>query len=415
MWRSVWLAVSLALLAGARAEPSLYKRVASCIAQTTRQNVASITNRGVNIAQATSPEPLRTGEYYLASFSPGIGCMLFSVVAQPPPPDGMDQQDYQPYLPGPIVAVSSRAVGVSTDGFTCKFKKTDAVFTPAAVSYMSKNAQDPTAYQNNNTVPLYSLPNTLSSLAGKVRCSYMLFRKTGYSYTAIPRCDPSVDNCTIPGSIDIGSMQWQFDKDHKPKQSVVVGGTLVVTCGVNKALWNNNETILLAAPNGGACFPSWARVETPRGPKSMADLAVGEKVLAVNPTTGKAVYDDVYLVPHRDAEASTMFLNIHVAPVGADGSSPAGSAARVLTLSPLHYVPAACGAERQQQCLKHARDVATGDFVWLVEGQQAVLAQVKQVSCSNCLTIDCVHSGVPVWCVCLPVPLQQAILPHATP
>jgi hypothetical protein len=51
----------------------------------------------------------------------------------------------------------------------------------------------------------------------------------------------------------------------------------------------------------------------------------------------------------------------------------------VLTLSPRHYVPTACGAEQQRVCLKHAVEVAAGDLLWLVEGGEALLARIDQV------------------------------------
>jgi hypothetical protein len=208
---------------------------------------------------------------------------------------------------------------------------------------------------------VFQLPADLTSLRDKVRCSYMLYRRTGFNYTNGGRF------------FDAPFIQWQFDRDNLPKTTSFLPAAFNVTCSVNSALISRNDTVLTAPLANAGCFPPWARVTTPAGHKSMAQLAVGDKVLAVDAATGKAVFDDVYLVPHRDADATTTYLNIHASPVGAQGSS------KVLTLSPRHYMPTACGAQQQQVCLKHAVEVAAGDLVWLVEGRQPLLARVDQV------------------------------------
>jgi hypothetical protein len=224
---------------------------------------------------------------------------------------------------------------------------------------------------------LLRLPADLNSLKGKVRCSYMLYGKIGFNYTNGQVCTPpsgpdGFPNCSTAAPYDAPFVAWQFDKDNSPADSSFATASLNVTCKVNTALLARKDTELYSGPNEG-CFPSWARVMTPAGPKPMAQLAVGDKVLAVDAATGKAVFDDVYLVPHRDADAKATYLNIHASPVGGQGSSG------VLTLSPRHYVPTACGAGQQQVCLKHAAEVAAGDLLWLVEAQQVLLARVEQV------------------------------------
>jgi hypothetical protein len=221
---------------------------------------------------------------------------------------------------------------------------------------------------------LFQLPADLSSLKDKVRCSYMLYGRTGYNYTKGQICRPpgNNENCNDVAPFDAPFMQWQFDRDNGPASSTFSPAGFNVTCKVDPTLLSRKDTALMEEPNEG-CFPAWARVITPAGPKPMAQLAVGDKVLAVDAATGKAVFDDVYLVPHRDADTTTTYLNIHASPVGARGSS------KVLTLSPRHYVPTACGAGQQRVCLKHAVEVAAGDLVWLVEGGKALLARVDQV------------------------------------
>jgi len=57
------------------------------------------------------------------------------------------------------------------------------------------------------------------------------------------------------------------------------------------------------------CFPARATVETPSGPKTVANLQVGEKVLAVD-DMGNLFFDDVYFFGHADAAAEESFVGI---------------------------------------------------------------------------------------------------------
>jgi hypothetical protein len=235
----------------------------------------------------------------------------------------------------------------------------------------------------DNVASAYQLPAKLNTLKDKVRCTYALYGRTGFNYTGGRTCVPSTDgspypNCTEAAPFDAPSIQWHFDKDNTPAASSFTAASVSITCKVNNALLNNKDTALMAPfPNDGACFPASARIITPAGPKPIAQLAVGDKVLAVDAATGKAVFDVVYLMPHRDTESAATYLNIRATPVAAEGDS------KVLTLSPLHYMPTVCGAAQQQQCLKHAREVAVGDLVWLLQGQHAELARVDEVSCTH--------------------------------
>jgi hypothetical protein len=277
---------------------------------------------------------------------------------------------------GAIIARSSQVVAVTANTFTCTFPKNSAAYTPAQVRNLAQFG--PLSRSLNNSAVAYQLPAKLSSLKDKVRCTYVLYGRTGANVTDSQSCSPrkSPDvpyNCTEAAPFDAPRIQWHFDKDNKPAAGIFTDAAITITCKVNSTLLVRMDTVLVAGPNDGKCFPSWARVITPAGPKLMAQLAVGEKVLAVDAVTGKAVFHDVYLVPHRDADATTTYLNIQASPVGARGSS------KVLTLSPRHYVPTACGAEQQRVCLKHAVEVAAGDLLWLVEGGEALLARIDQV------------------------------------
>jgi hypothetical protein len=301
---------------------------------------------------------------------------------------------------GAVIAVSSQVSLVTANTFTCKFSSASAAYSAAQSSNMVKFSG--LADRMNDTGAAYKLPARLTALKDKVRCSYVLYAKTGYNYTAGTSCVPTGNadnpkNCTQAAPFDAPSIQWQFDKDNKPAVSAFTASSISVTCKVNNSLLDRQETSLFAGPNDGTCFPARARVMTPEGSKPIAQVAVSDKVLAVDAAAGKAVYDDVYLMPHRDADAAATYLNIRATPVEA---SPQASS-KVLTLSPMHYVPTACGAGQQQQCLKHAREVAAGDLVWLMQGQQAVLARVDEVRYrAGWLVLSCAANllAAAAWC-----------------
>jgi hypothetical protein len=275
--------------------------------------------------------------------------------------------------------VSPQVSAANANQFTCKFSKSSAAFSAAQASNLIKYSPLTARGVVDDPAAVFRLPAQLSDLKDKVRCTYVLYGKTGFNYTdgrtCVPTGDPfNPENCTYAKPFDAPSIQWHFDKDNKPAASNFTGNLISITCKVDRTLLNRKDTELASGPNDGSCFPASARVITPAGAKPIAQLVVGDKVLAVDAATGKAVFDYVYLTPHRDAAAAATYLNIHATPVGGQGSS------KVLTLSPLHYMPTACGAAQQQQCLKHAREVAVGDLVWLLQGQQAQLARVDEVS-----------------------------------
>ncbi|WIA28437.1 hypothetical protein OEZ86_010981 [Tetradesmus obliquus] len=366
-----------------REHGSFYSKVASCVAQEVKKEAIGRVAGAVGIAQAAGPSPVKDSlDFYTVGFVPGMGCFLMSIITQaieqdPTAPPGTPTERYQP---GAIIAVSPLASAVTANGFTCKFTKAHTAYKPAQITNLLKYAYSPSKTLDD-VGAVYRLPANLTSIKDKVRCTYMLYGKTGFNYTygqtCVPTGDPkSPQNCTDAPPFDVPSIQWQFDRDNKPAASNYSGTPVTITCAVNKALLNRKDTAFQILPNDGTCFPAVARVITPAGPKPVAQLAVGDKVLAVDVSTGKAVFDSVYLTPHRDAGAAATYLNIRASPVGAAGSSKA------LTLSPMHYVPTACGVGQQQQCLKHAREVAAGDLVWLLQGQQAVLARVDEVTAS---------------------------------
>eukprot|EP00775_Hariotina_reticulata_P009577 gene9577-9739_t len=172
-----------------------------------------------------------------------------------------------------------------------------------------------------------------------------------------------------------------------PLKVFVQSRVLNVHCAVNQSLksYGNLEELekfTVAAVKFESCFPARATVRTPAGPKSIAELKVGDRVLAVrDPATGATTYDEVFLTPHRDSSSFATYLNLHI--VAQDKQV----APRTLTLSPRHYVPTACQPNSRRQCLKHAGDVAVGDQVWLQpedvgDQQQVVLGTVAWVTVS---------------------------------
>lgn len=374
------LAAAAAAATTAQGTPSrsFYSKVASCVAQELKKEVVSEAATAVGIA-TTGAKPAQdtidSVDYYTVGFAPGIGCLLMSTITN------VDLDLGEFYSAGAIVATSPAATRVTTNSYTCRFTKASAAFSPTQARNLARFS--PLIADNNldaaDATAAFQLPQQLSSLKDKLRCSYVLYSKTGYNYfdgkTCSTKGDP--DSCKPAAPFDVPNIQWHFDKDNAPKINNATSDAISVTCTVNKALLNNDDTMLAQRPNDGSCFPASARVITPEGPKRIAQLAVGDKVLAVDASTGQAVFDDVYLMPHRDASAAAAYLNIRATPVAAEGSS------NVLTLSPMHYIPIACGgAGQQQQCLKHAREVAAGDLVWLLQGQAAELARVDEVTAS---------------------------------
>ncbi|KAL4429043.1 hypothetical protein ABPG77_006082 [Micractinium sp. CCAP 211/92] len=68
-----------------------------------------------------------------------------------------------------------------------------------------------------------------------------------------------------------------------------------------------------------SCFPAAAVANVRgRGAVPMAQLAVGDEVLAMDSATGSLAYKPVYLFGHQDSSAEGLFVNIEAAPWGAD-------------------------------------------------------------------------------------------------
>lgn len=161
-----------------------------------------------------------------------------------------------------------------------------------------------------------------------------------------------------------------------------------------------------------SCFPAHARVVLEGGVvKPVAQLELGDRVLSVDPATGRHVYSAVYFFGHRDATASSEFITLTLGrteqcsgeesvgcSLDTSGSLPGSSLS--LTASPRHFVPVCSCAFGAATCAsactfssatyKHMRQVRTGDWVWAAAaatqagsgsaGAGAELVQVLSVS-----------------------------------
>lgn len=125
------------------------------------------------------------------------------------------------------------------------------------------------------------------------------------------------------------------------------------------------------------CFPAQATVETEHGLKAMADLKVGEKVLALD-DAGNPFFDDVAFFGHADPEGQ-----MYVQRISVEGVSSGEQ--RRLELSLSHFLPM-CPRHGQQCAWSHrkhayARTVKQGDYLWMAGyGQISELVKVSNIS-----------------------------------
>jgi hypothetical protein len=123
------------------------------------------------------------------------------------------------------------------------------------------------------------------------------------------------------------------------------------------------------------CFPADAAVEVRgRGTVRMADLAYGDKVLAVDLATGRRVFREVYLFGHRDQDAIATYVAIQT------------QSGRTLRLTPQHYIPvcvsgctlSALASGQLVTEARYASQVKAGDVV-LVADQASGAVQPSAV------------------------------------
>merc|ERR1712187_198030 len=123
---------------------------------------------------------------------------------------------------------------------------------------------------------------------------------------------------------------------------------------------------------GEDCFPGDAIVETPVGPKLMAELRVGDRVQAAD-SSGRTFFDEVYFFGHADEAKSAVYMDLKITRY----HSP-------LQLSQGHFLPTCPVHGRACHWKKHiymyARDVRIGDYVWVSNAGHIELDVVQNVS-----------------------------------
>ena len=114
----------------------------------------------------------------------------------------------------------------------------------------------------------------------------------------------------------------------------------------------------------------------------MTDVAVGDKVLSFD-ADGTAIWDQVYLIGHRDSRRSGQYVEFTLTTTSAVTGANASDAPRwTLVQSYNHYAESECGARR---CTKLAAKVAVGDTMWVLAADSShrlVKARVLQVRAS---------------------------------
>lgn len=127
-------------------------------------------------------------------------------------------------------------------------------------------------------------------------------------------------------------------------------GDLTVSCKVNPGTDRNLGSAQEFFNVILGCLAGESIVNTPMGPRQVAELTVGDKVQAVDAATGALVYDDVVFTPHRDAEKFALYQDIRA-------SAPAAEESRRLLVTSNHFVPVVQGGKK---VFKLAKDVQVG-------------------------------------------------------
>jgi len=96
----------------------------------------------------------------------------------------------------------------------------------------------------------------------------------------------------------------------------------------------------------------------------MADVSIGDRVIAADAVTGQLRYSSVYMIPHKEPSTLSTYVNVQVEE-------------SILRLSPRHFIPVCVS----QPCTvsshwenRYARDLLAGDVVRTVTGLSAVHA-----------------------------------------
>lgn len=126
-----------------------------------------------------------------------------------------------------------------------------------------------------------------------------------------------------------------------------------------------------------ACFPGSSTVILESGERrSMSQLAIGDRVQVVDPTSGKVGYEEVYLFGHQLSDTTATFIKATLA----NG--------KVLTLSPDHFVPAVPMGKAvlfKNSVMMRGKDLLVGMHVFAAaggEGPESAASMVQHVGVS---------------------------------
>lgn len=123
-----------------------------------------------------------------------------------------------------------------------------------------------------------------------------------------------------------------------------------------------------------ACFPGSASVTLESGKKrSMSQLAIGDRVQVLDPTSGKVRFEEVYLFGHQLSDVSATFVKATLA----NG--------RVLTLSPDHFVPAVPMGKQvvfKNTVMMRGKDLLVGMHVYAADAEGSAASMVKHIGVS---------------------------------
>ena len=116
----------------------------------------------------------------------------------------------------------------------------------------------------------------------------------------------------------------------------------------------------------GGCFPGNAVAITPRGPKQMRELKVGDQVLAAT-STGKLAYETIFAFTDSNKDVRGQFVSLVV---------QADAITRALQLTPKHFVTAQHTTSNHTprfsaSSIISAADLQIGDTVWIALDTQS--------------------------------------------
>ncbi|GAQ90109.1 hypothetical protein KFL_006010050 [Klebsormidium nitens] len=123
---------------------------------------------------------------------------------------------------------------------------------------------------------------------------------------------------------------------------VTFGGACAgaVLVGVGAGIMAGANCQAAVEKNNAGCFPAAATVEMQGGARKRMDaLQLGDKIRSVDPLTGAARFEEVYLFGHQDSATSADYVHLDIQCPGAPGGVPGDNL--TLKLTPGHFLPVA--------------------------------------------------------------------------